>query len=300
MVGFGFDKKPGFGPGEARPNCTGRPLNRFGNIYGRRFLKSCTDLHVSLRDRCGPGQDFQLNDQGYLVWVGAGNTPQDGITRNLWQTRLRAADSPWGVDIHWGMPIVDRPLVGQSGQGTGINQIIGNTLPDFRFTFSNDFQYKKLTLYALLEGTIGHYINNQGEGWGLLDLSSANFDQQGKSVEAAKPVGYEWRVGPPEGAGVGGFYDQLGANNYTVEKGSFAKLREVALTYKVGSIGGFGDWTFGLIGRNLLTITGYSGLDPESTGGASGGPTNSGIINQTEAFTIPPLRSFTFTVSTRF
>ena len=292
--------EPGFNPGEARPNCTGRPLNQFGNIYGRRFLKSCTELHESLRARCGEGQDFQLNSEGYLVWVGAGNSWRDGITKNLWQTRLRSSDSPWGVELHWGMPIIDRPLTGQPGQGTGLNQIIGNTLPDYRFTFSNDFSWKKLTFYALVDATIGHYINNQGEAWGLLDLSSANFDQRGRSVEEAKPVGYTWRVGSPEGAGVGGFYDQLGPNNYNVEKGSFAKLREVTVNYRVGSIGGFGDWTFGLVGRNLVTITGYTGMDPESTGGASGGPTNSGIINQTDAFVFPPLKSFTFMVSTRF
>lgn len=303
--------EPGFAAGEARPNCTGPQLNRYGNIYARRFLQSCSELAASVRDRCGAGQDFQVNDEGWLVYVGAGNTTSDGITRNLWQTSLPAAQSPWGVALAWGHPIVDRPLAGQPGQGVGLQTVIGNTLPDFRFSFSNDFQFKRLTLYTLLDATMGQSVYNQGEGWGLLDISSAHFDQKEKTVETAKPVGYSWRTGPAEGAGSGGFYDILNVNNYVVEKASFAKLREVSLTYKVGRLAGVGDWTLGLVGRNLLTITNYTGYDPEvgcgnDLAGACGGGgsgtrgSGSGLVNQVDAFGFPTLRTVTFTISTRF
>src|ERR1051325_10516080 len=124
---------------------------------------------------------------------------------------------------------------------------------------------------------------------------------------STRPVGSSWRVGPSENnAETGGFYDILGPNNYAVESGSFAKLREVSLTYKVGHIGGVGDWTVGVTGRNLLTITNYTGFDPEvGAGGGSGAgsttsPTGSGLINQVDAFNFPVLRTFTFSVSTRF
>jgi TonB-linked SusC/RagA family outer membrane protein len=294
--------EPGFAPGEARPSCTGPQLNRYGNFYGRWFLKNCNELAAAIRPSCGPGKDYQINDEGWLVWVGAGNTPKDGITKNLWQTTLRAADSPWGVPLSWGHPIVDRPLKGQSGEGVGINTVQGNALPDFRFSIGNDFQYKRVTLYALLDATVGHLINNQGEQWGLLSLGSADFDQAGKSVETAKPIGYSWRAGSPESTGTGGFYDTLNPNNRVLEKGTFAKLREVSLTYKLGRIGGVGDWTLGVIGRNLLTFSGYSGYDPEvGAGGGSGtAGTGSGLINQTDAFDFPTLRTFTFSISTRF
>jgi hypothetical protein len=246
----------------------------------------------------GPTSAFQVNDQGWLVWVGEGNSWRDGITRNLWQTKLPAADSPWNYPLYFGMPIIDRPLRGQVGEGAGVQHIIGNTMPDFRMTFSNNFQWKRLSLYALLDGTFGHEINNQGEGWGLLDFNSGYFDQAGKSVETAKPVGYGWRVGGAEGAGVGGFYDVLGPNNYNVEDGSFAKLREVSLTYRVGAVRGVGDWSVGFVGRNLLTFTNYSGYDPET--GVNGGQASSGLINQVDAFDFPTLRTYTLSLSTRF
>jgi TonB-linked SusC/RagA family outer membrane protein len=281
-----------------RGESNGFQKNRYGNIWGRKFYKTCADMPASVQGECGDGKAYQVNDDGWVVWTGAGNSWRDGITRNLWQTKLPKAASPWATELWFGHPIVDRPLAGQPGEGVGITQIIGNVFPDYRFTFANDFQYKRLTLYGLIDATIGHEINNQGEQWGLLDISSAYFDQANKTVETAKPVGYSWRAGGTESTGTGGFYDVLGPNNYSTESGSYAKLREVSLTYKIGQIGGVGDWTVGLIGRNLFTITGYSGLDPEV--GVGGGSSGSGLINQTDAFGFPTLRSFTFSLSTRF
>jgi len=278
----------------------GIPANRFGNIWGRRFYKSCGSMPASVQSQCGAGKAYQVNNQGWVVWVGDGNSWKDGITKNLWQTKLSAANSPWNFPLWFGMPIIDRPLRGQPGEGTGIQQIIGNVLPDFRFTYGNNFRYKRLTVYALLDGTIGHDINNQGEGWGLLDFSSHYFDQGGATVETAKPVGYSWRAGGSEAAGTGGFYDLLGPNNYNTESGSFAKVREVSIAYQIGRVRGIGDWTLGFTGRNLFTFTNYSGYDPEV--GATGGnnEAGSGLINQVDAFDFPTLRQFTFTVTTRF
>ncbi|MEO7455576.1 MAG: SusC/RagA family TonB-linked outer membrane protein [Gemmatimonadaceae bacterium] len=280
----------------------GFPQNRFGNIWGRKFYRSCSDMRTEIQGSCGDGKDFQVNDQGYVVWVGAGNTYRDGITKNLWQTYLPGAKSPFGnnVPLYFGMPIVDRPLRGEPGEGVGINQVIGNSLPDFRFTYSNNLTYKRFTIYGLLDGTVGHELYNQGEGWGILDFSSSNFDAADKTVETAKPMGYQWRGGPSESTGIGGFYDVLGPNNYVLETASFAKIRELSITYKVGPVARVGDWTVGLIGRNLKTFTNYSGLDPET--GATGGnnQSGSGLINQVDAFGFPTLRTFTVSLSTRF
>jgi TonB-linked SusC/RagA family outer membrane protein len=280
----------------------GFPQNRFGNIWGRKFYKECSQMAPSIQSQCGDGLAYQKNDQGYIVWVGQGNTYKEGITKNLWQTYLPGAQSPFGnnVPLYFGMPIVDRPLRGEPGEGVGIQQIIGNSLPDFRFTYSNNLTYKRFTVYGLLDGTIGHELYNQGEGWGILDFSSGQFDAAEQTVETAKPMGYQWRAGPSESTGIGGFYDVLGPNNYVLETASFAKIREVSLTYKVGPVARVGDWTVGVIGRNLKTFTKYTGLDPET--GATGGnnQSGSGLINQIDAFGFPTLRTFTLSLSTRF
>jgi hypothetical protein len=277
----------------------GFQINRYGTMWGRKFYKTCGDMPASVQASCGDGKEYQVNDQGWVVWVGAGNSWRDGITKNLWQTKLPQASSPWNFPLQFGMPIIDRPLRGEKGEGVGIVQPLGNALPDFRLGWNNTIQYKRLTLYGLFDGTFGHNINNQGEAWGLLDFNSNYFDQAGKSVETAKPIGYGWRAGGSEGAGVGGFYDQLGPNNYVIEKGTYVKLRELSLTYHVGRIKSIGgDWTAGVVGRNIWTITNYSGYDPEV--GVSGGQASSGLINQTDAFDFPTLRTFNISISTRF
>jgi hypothetical protein len=296
----------------------GFQMNRYGNIWGRRFYEGgCSSMPAALQPFCGEGQHFQVNDQGWVVWVGQGNSWRDGITRNLWQTQLPACNltgaartpeaclaagrSPFGSALLWfGHPIVDRPLAGQSGEGSGIQQPIGNVFPDFRFTWGNTLQYKRLGFYALFDGTMGHDIYNQGEGWGLLDYNSSYFDMAKKTVETAKPVGYGWRVGAGEGAGTGGFYDLLGPNSYVVEDGSYVKVRELSLMYRVGAVRGVGDWTLGIVGRNMFTFTNYTGYDPET--GATGGTNEagSGLINQVDAFGFPTLRTYTFTLTSRF
>ena len=279
----------------------GFALNRIGNILGRRFYEGCGSLPTSVQAQCGDGKAFQVNDRGYVVWVGEGNTWRDGITKNLWQTKLPAAGSPWNTPLFFGHPIIDRPLRGEPGETQGKLQVIGNTLPDFRMGLTSNITYKRFTLYALFDGTFGHEINNQAEGWGIFDFNAQSMDQgpqTAATVETAKPVGYSWRAGAPEAAGTGGLYDLLGPNSYNVEDGSYVKLREATLSYKLGPVAGVGDWTLSVIGRNLLTITNYTGMDPEV--GVSGGQAGSGFINQVDAFGFPTLRTFTFAVSTRF
>ena len=278
---------------------------RFGTFYGHRFLTSCSQLPVEFSGNCGgPTSAFQRNDEGFLVWVGAGNNPRMGITNNLWETQVLnpARDrtiTPWGMtNMHWGMPILLRDYT-----GAALNVPLGNALPDYRFAITQDLRFKRFTVYALLDASIGQDVWNQGFHWAHLDFLSSDVDQRGKSVETAKPIGYYWRASGSDGfGGLGGFYDQLLPNNYTVEDASYAKLRELLVSYHIGPVGGAGDWEISLVGRNLFTITGYRGFDPEV--GVSGGNAlnNSGsaAINAVDAFTFPNTRTFTIGLSTNF
>jgi hypothetical protein len=125
-------------------------------------------------------------------------------------------------------------------------------------------------------------------------------DQAGRTVENAKPLGYYWRAGPGLGGsvGMGGLYDILGPTSHSTEDASFIKLREVTLNYNVGPIGGQGNWTIGLVGRNLLTFSDYRGFDPET--GIGGGQLNSAALNAVDSFGFPNTRQFTLQLSTAF
>jgi len=283
---------------------------RVGTFYGRAFLRDCSQLPAPYNGDCGgAGSSFQTNDEGWLVWVGAGNDPGMGVTHNLWETALPGSLAPWGVALNWGMPIV---LRGDANNIQDARRVaLGNALPDFRFAVTQNVQFRRFNLYALVDASIGQKVWNEGFHWAHLDFLSHDVDQTGKSVETAKPIGYYYRAAPPDnGSGVGGFYDLLGPNNFTVEDASYAKLRELALSYDIGRVAGAGNWSVTVVGRNLFTITGYRGFDPEvgiasNPNGNPGGNPNTNIagsraINAVDAFVFPNLRTFTVRLATTF
>jgi TonB-linked SusC/RagA family outer membrane protein len=299
---------------------------RYGNFYGRRLITSCSELPANFRTQCGgAGSAYQRNNDGYIVFVGQGNTLGEGITRNLWQAELPgcinpttgaaigasgevacaalngAVNAPWGRTVGWGLPIVLRDSTGTAKQA-----LAGNALPDYRASMAHSFNYRRFFVFGLFEGVFGRDVFNQGRHWSLGDFTTAEVDQIGRSVEDAKPIGYYWRT-TDHSAGVGGLYDALGVTSHTVEDASFVKLREVNLSYNIGQVRGAGDWTVSLIGRNLKTWTNYRGFDPEvGNSGTSGisvtnnNQAGSAQINALDAYTFPNMRTFTFSVSTRF
>lgn len=287
----------------------------YGELRGRAFVRSCGELPTAWRSSltatpvnyqalCGAGQPFQVNSDGFVVWVGgstgnlsgAGNNLGDGITRNLWNAILPAGEAPWGVQAAWGHPLRLRDSLG----GADANRPLGSVLPNFRYTFAQNFTWKRLTAFALTDATIGRVVMNQGLTWSLLDFNWGGSDQIDKTVAEAKPMSYYYRAGPPEsGLGLGGIYDVLGPNNWNTESGSFVRLREVTLSYRLGKLPRLGgDWQVAVIGRNLVTWTDYRGFDPEV--GANGGTTGSGVLNAFDNFTFPNPRTFTFSLATSF
>ncbi len=301
---------------------TARVGERYGTFYGRSFVRDCADLPAAFRADCGVDgvSSFQHNDEGYLVWVGQGNSWRDGITRNLWQTRLpgcvnstsgapqgcsaanTVVQSPWGVTMAWGMPIILREGVCDSLPSATCpaqQAPLGNALPDWQFSVSSNLQVGRFTVFGLLQGVMGREVWNQGRHWSHLDFITNDVDQRGKSVETAKPIGYYWRAPAADGfTGLGGFYDQLAANSHFVEDASYAKLRELMVSYNIGPVGGVGNWTVSVLGRNLFTITNYQGFDPEV--GNGGGIASSSAVNAVDAFQFPNTRTLTFALSTSF
>lgn len=310
-------KVPPFSTTTASSRFEFRVGERLGEIYGKWFITDCSEIDAQFQSDCGgAGKSYQKNDMGYIVWTG-GYGLGEGVTANAWQAYLPGClnsttgavisitgrvnceasggtvNNPWAIPLtSWGMLIVKR-----DSTGSPINSKLGNTSPDFRLTMSHNVNWKKLTLYALVEGNYGNRIFNQEIHWSLGDYMVRYEDQDGKTVENAKPMGYYWRAPQPEhGSGVGGFYDVLGSNNQTVQKGTYTKLREVSVSYQLGAIRGIGDWALTLVGRNLYTITDFLGWDPE----VGGSVLNSGGFGGVAAYQYPQTRTFTFTIQTRF
>lgn len=280
-----------------------REGERFGTLYGYYVLHGAADcgkLPAPFSADCGTANSaFQVNSDGYLVWVGkdrAGNafSTGDGLARNLWMTALPAAAAPWGVQLNWGMPISYRDSI-------GARQMVplGSALPDWHFSVSQDLRWRRLRVFALLEAVIGRKLWNLPRHMAYLDLTARDVEQRGVDPALAKPIGYYYRSGPPEsGAGIGGLYQTLDPYNGTVEDASFAKLRELSVSWHLGGIAGVGNWDVSVIGRNVFTITRFRGFDPEV--GIASGPQSAYTPNAVEPYTFPNLRTVTLALSTSF
>ncbi len=168
------------------------------------------------------------------------------------------------------VPVAQRGLASERPiayvDATGATQFkIGDVNPDFSFGFSNNLNIYGVGLYALFDGQKGGQIYNHTKQWMFQDFRHADQDQSGKAQSEKITLPFY----------SGSLYNGLVASDHFVESGSYMKLRELSLSYNLGTRAlsrvGLGTYAnnvkLALIGRNLLTWTNYSGFDPDVTAG---------------------------------
>jgi hypothetical protein len=218
-----------------------------GALYGDRWMTGPDDLAEGLT---AAANQFQVNDEGYLVPVGDASF-RDGLSGQLWGTTVVIND----LAFAWGIPI----LVQDEEGGGSLFTRIADALPDFTVGLPVRFRYKGFRTGLLLNAQIGGDVYNFKNQGSYRDGRSSDQDQTGKEDGLKKPTEYYETL-----------YDANEANSHFVEDGTFVKLREFMLSYtfdrdRLTKV--FGSalhrLTVGVVGRNLLTFSGYSGLDPE-------------------------------------
>ncbi|WP_395810129.1 SusC/RagA family TonB-linked outer membrane protein [Archangium minus] len=147
---------------------------------------------------------------------------------------------------------------------------IGDTEPDFRVGFSNTLKYGDFGLSFLLD-------------W-----------QQGSDIINLTRYLYDAASNSPDYLTGGKARQELIKTHAAayLEDATFLKLREVTFTYTlpqsaVSSIPGVKSARLSISGRNLLTFTNYSGLDPEVSNFG-----NQAIARNIDVAPFPPSRSF--------
>ncbi len=252
---------------------------QYGSFWGTVWSTSASQLPSGAQDKAS---EFQVNDDGYLVWVGSGNSWQDGITSKLWGT----STSIGGATYNWG-----RPIQYKDETGNALHQM-GSSVPDFSYSFNGNFRFQGLSVFALFDGQSGGHIYNHTRQWAARDDGSSDNDQYGKSDATKKPTVY-YRD----------FYHVNAPNSWYVEDGTFLKLRELAVKYDLASLVdlrgvGINGLKLGIVGRNLITWTDYKGYDPEV--GRTGGQTGSAVNARVDSYTYPNYRTFSFTLDMDF
>jgi TonB-linked SusC/RagA family outer membrane protein len=248
-----------------------------GDFWGNHFLRTSGDLPAWLQ---GQSAEFQTNDDGYLVWVGAGNTYRDGLSKNLWGTQMTSN----GIVYRWGEPILD---VDQFGVAKFYK--LGTSNPDLHFGTTIDYGYKNFGIYAELRGQLGGNVYNSARQRLYNLLRHADVDQSGKPDELKKTIDYYQR----------GLYSSNRFIEHFIEDGTFLKVGSLQMRYNFRHeqlarlLGTAAPSSISILAtaRNLYTFTGYTGLDPES--GAS-------ALSRVETLGYPQLRTLTMTFDITF
>jgi TonB-linked SusC/RagA family outer membrane protein len=209
----------------------------FGVMYGYSFVKTLDEMakQLATTDNAATWYDetkiesYTVNSDGYVIIKGTEGTTSEVPIKKL------------GTD------------------GKALFAKIGDTNPKFKLSMTNNISYKGFGLYALLEWKNGGDIYNRSAQWLTRDNRAGMMDQYGKPDYLKKAIPY-----------YKGFYDVNTCNQFWVEDASYLKLRELSVSYNVpanalksfakGYIKGV---KLAIIGKNLITVTKYSGYDPE-------------------------------------
>ncbi|MBO9201003.1 MULTISPECIES: SusC/RagA family TonB-linked outer membrane protein [Niastella] len=177
--------------------------------------------------------------------------------------------------------------------------ITGNAYPKFTMSFTNNVMlWQKLSVSMQWDWSHGNDIYNLTKQWMYRDRLHKDFD---KSLTINGETGSFVNF-------YNSMYNSVQRTGWFVEDGSYWRMRDLTLIYQLGDlIKDKASWVKGIAvtvsGRNLLTITDYSGLDPEATSAQdSQGNRSVGAGSNIGAdyFSVPNLRSFQFGLNLQF
>jgi len=145
-------------------------------------------------------------------------------------------------------------LSGKGGTVNGNNAdkyIYHNPVPDYLLGFSARFNYKNFDISASTRASFGNYVYNQIAA--------------GSSYDQMYQIGY-WKNFPTYLSDTK-FVKRQFTSDYFVENASYFKFDNVSAGYRFDNIINKMNARISFTVQNVLTITKYSGLDPEVSGG---------------------------------
>lgn len=196
-------------------------------------------------------------------------------------------------------------IADENGNSDGViddsdRTIIGNPNPDFTWGITNDFTYKNWDLNLFFQGSQGGEIFNMTNV--QLNNGDANttYDYFDNAWTTTNTNTNQPRVGNNSNREISSRF---------VEDGSYVRLKNLALGYNLPSnmleTIGVEKLRLSVSAQNLLTITNYSGLDPEvnyagAQGGQNGNNTASNTVRGFDFGNYPTVQSFSFSLNLTF
>lgn len=231
----------------------------FGTFYGRKWARSLDEVANQVPEGYTLNEYFTLNNEGFVVRTETIGTNEEETIQIMDENRVF------------------------------VEEAIGSVIPDFNLNLSSNFTWRKLNLFMLFGYQHGGDNYNHMRRYMMVNKVHSILDQTGKPDNEIKSIRY---------------YDRLTTwnNEYFIEDATFLKLRELALSYNISAEAlnnfiGLKNIRLSLIGRNILTLTNYSGFDPEA------GHSESGVDSSILRFDIssyPNFATYSFSVQVTF
>ncbi len=145
-------------------------------------------------------------------------------------------------------------------------QNIGNPNPDFFFGWNNQFKVGDFNISMFIQGSYGNDILNLNKafiasGWVGANSTQNYFNKRWTTDNQHNNIDYP-STGGPTAVDV--------SNTSFIEDGSYIRLKNLSVRYNFKKIPFFSNATIVATGTNLLTITKYTGPDPEVSSNGNG------------------------------
>jgi TonB-dependent starch-binding outer membrane protein SusC len=203
------------------------------------------------------------------------------------QADFSVASNGWVVYSNPSKPNYKQPYV------TPNQFSFGDPNPKFNMSFINDLTYAGWINFSMQWDWIyKSHLYNQTKEWMYRDGIHKDYD---KVISIGSETG-AWT------AFYRGVYAQVsrnGTKNYFYENAGFARLRNIALGFdlkKFIKINGINKVQVLFTGRNLVTITNYTGLDPEISSGSFNSAWDRGVDHNS----IPNIKSYQVSLNLGF
>lgn len=234
--------------------------------------------------------DFDLSNKGFEISLNANPINNSNVnwntTLNLWKNtadvdRLGVGEfqpAGEGFSLTFGSAFIREGETATSlaANINGVTTIIGDAAPDFEMSWFN--QIKFLKDFDLT------FLFHWKKGGDVLNLTKLLSDFGGVTPDLDNPD----VIANPR-------FGTFGAAGY-IENGTYVRLREVGIYYNVPlKTNLFEKARIGISGKNLLTITDYTGYDPETS---AFGP--SGLSQGIEVTPFPSAKQFYFHLGLTF
>jgi len=180
--------------------------------------------------------------------------------------------------------------------------LLGNPNPKFTGGLNLDFVYKNFDLNMFWYGSYGNKIWNDVRWWTDFYANFAGVKSKTALYDSWTPTHTNAKA--PIQEIDGSFSTNTVPNSFYVENGSYLRLKNLQIGYKfapnlIKSIGLSSARVY-LSGANLITITKYSGVDPEIVGGGTTSNTNSSTNFGVDRGNYSPSRTYLLGVQVKF